>query len=227
MTLDALSRFPATADEERFTSDEVYRRLRLAIVTGEIRPNTPLIELDLAKALNVSRTPIRESLQRLAADGLIVARKRGWAVKEFSRQEIQESYEVRAALESYAAGLAAVRASDAELEAISNIQDARDRESGPTHEFRVRTNREFHDGIIKAAKNNRLAEAIFRSGRFYFNEYIAATSTNDDFASNQADHRRIMLALQARDPAGAEAAMRTHILNTYTAFRRRGNAWHL
>src|SRR6266513_835967 len=89
----------ADNDEARpaSTSDDVFERLRLAIVTGEIRPNTPLIEVDLAEALGVSRTPIRESLQRLAADELIVQRKRGWAVREYSPQEIQEAYEVRAA----------------------------------------------------------------------------------------------------------------------------------
>jgi DNA-binding GntR family transcriptional regulator len=176
------------------TSDEVYEKLRLAIVTGEIRPNAPLIEVDLANALNVSRTPIRESLQRLAADQLVVPRKRGWAVKEYSAQEIQESYEVRAALEGYAARLAATRASD----------------------------RQFHDGIIKAARNDRLAEAIYRSGRFYFNERIAAITSREDFAANQSDHARIVHALQSRDPAGAEEAMRSHILNTFTAFLRVG-----
>ena len=204
------------------TSDEVYEKLRLAIVTGEIRPNAPLIELDLANALKVSRTPIRESLQRLAADQLVVPRKRGWAVKEYSAQEIQESYEVRAALEGYAARLAATRASDDEIAAITGIQRLRDAETNPTREFRVRTNRQFHDGIIKAARNDRLAEAIYRSGRFYFNERIAATTSREDFAANQSDHARIVLALQSRDPAGAEEAMRSHILNTFTAFLRVG-----
>jgi len=204
------------------TSDEVYEKLRLAIVTGEIRPNAPLIEVDLANALNVSRTPIRESLQRLAADQLVVPRKRGWAVKEYSAQEIQESYEVRAALEGYAARLAATRASDDEIAAITEIQRLRDAETNPTREFRVRTNRQFHDGIIKAARNDRLAEAIYRSGRFYFNERIAAITSREDFAANQSDHARIVLALQSRDPAGAEEAMRSHILNTFTAFLRVG-----
>jgi len=204
------------------TSDEVYEKLRLAIVTGEIRPNAPLIEVDLANALNVSRTPIRESLQRLAADQLVVPRKRGWAVKEYSAQEIQESYEVRAALEGYAARLAATRASDDEIAAITEIQRLRDAETNPTREFRVRTNRQFHDGIIKAARNDRLAEAIYRSGRFYFNERIAAITSREDFAANQSDHARIVLALQSRDPARAEEAMRSHILNTFTAFLRVG-----
>src|ERR1700728_2381464 len=81
---------------------DVYERIRLAIVSGDIRPNEPLIENDLAEALGVSRTPIRESLQRLAADDLIVTRKRGWAVKEYTTNEIRENFEIRSGLEGMA-----------------------------------------------------------------------------------------------------------------------------
>ena len=79
-------------------SDDIYE-LRRAIVTGEIRPNQPLIEPDLAAQLGVSRTPVRESLQRLVIAGLVVPRKRGWAVREFTVEEMQENAEVRAGLE--------------------------------------------------------------------------------------------------------------------------------
>jgi DNA-binding GntR family transcriptional regulator len=214
----------ADKDEARpaSSSDDVFERLRLAIVTGEIRPNTPLIEVDLAEALGVSRTPIRESLQRLAADELIVQRKRGWAVREYSPQEIQEAYEVRAALEGYAARLAAERGSNAEIAAIAAVQDLREAEAHPTNEFRVKTNRQFHDGVINAARNIRLAAAIYRSGRFYFNERIAGAAGKSDFATNQSDHGRIVLALRAHDANEAEAAMRAHILNTFMAFQRLG-----
>ena len=88
---------------------EIYSRIRSAILRGELRPNEPLIEADLALSLGVSRTPIREGLQRLATDGLIVARRRGWAVRDHSEAEIRHIYEVRAALEGYAAWLAAER----------------------------------------------------------------------------------------------------------------------
>src|SRR5207344_499138 len=62
----------------------VYERLRSEIVRGELRPNERLIEAEIADRLKVSRTPVRESLQRLAADGLVVSRRRGWVVYEHS-----------------------------------------------------------------------------------------------------------------------------------------------
>ena len=107
------------------TSDEVYEKLRLAIVTGEDPAKYAAYRTRPGNSLNVSRTPIRESLQRLGADDLIVPRKRGWAVKEYSPEEIQESYEVRVAVEGFAARLAAQRASDEEIEAIAEIQRLR------------------------------------------------------------------------------------------------------
>ncbi|GLS29625.1 DNA-binding transcriptional regulator, GntR family [Mesorhizobium albiziae] len=199
---------------------EVYERLRRAIVEGELRPNEPLIEADLAKMLNVSRTPIRESLQRLAADQLVTPRKRGWAVREYSVEEIRERSEVRAALEGYAARLAATRATDDEIAAIASIQDERDGMTELTPAYRVESNRRFHDAIIAAARNTRLADDIFRVGQFYFNRHIAGLTTAEEQKLNQHDHREIIAALVARDARGAEDAMRTHILNAFTVFQR-------
>ena len=88
-------------------SREVYDQLRSEIARGELRPNERLIEADLALRLSVSRTPVRESIQRLAVDGLVVNRRRAWFVREHSPAEITALYEVREALEGYAARLAA------------------------------------------------------------------------------------------------------------------------
>src|ERR1700754_1350669 len=121
MTLDRAQRPPAGPVN---LTTEVYERLRQAIVAGSIRPNERLIEADLAARLEVSRTPVRESMLRLAGDGLIIAHRRGWIVREHSAEEIREVYEIRAALEGFAAGLAALRATDEELAGIKAIHQA-------------------------------------------------------------------------------------------------------
>lgn len=209
-----------TSERSSGAKADTYERLRIAIVSGEIRPNTPLIEADLAKTLGVSRTPIRESLQRLGADGLIVPRKRGWAVREYAPREIRENYEVRAALEGYAAHLAASRGTDTEISAIAAVQALRDAEVNPCQDFRVKTNRQFHDAIISAAKNARLATEIYRAGQFYFNDRIASLTTEAEYRSNQADHGRIVRALKSRDADEAEKAMRAHIMHAFKAYQR-------
>lgn len=201
-------------------SDDVYETLRHAIVTGEIRPNQPLIELNLAAQLGVSRTPVRESLQRLVIAGLVVPRKRGWAVREFTVQQMQENAEVRAGLEGYAAYLAAERGSEQAIDAIVTLHRSRLTLHAGDEQLRLQTNRDFHDAILEAAGNQRLKDAIYHSGQFYFNGMIARLTTGEELAQGNADHALIVEAIVARDSSAAERAMRAHIQRTFSVYRR-------
>jgi DNA-binding GntR family transcriptional regulator len=193
-------------------SDDVYEELRLAIVRGTIRPNQRLIEAELAEQLKVSRTPVREGLQRLAADGLILSRRRGWVVREHTAAEITEIYEIRAALEGYAARLAAARASDA---AVAHIADLHRREADglvrSPRDHLVEVNDAFHEAIIVAAANHRLAEQIRRNREFYFNYRIAALYSDAEATASVAGHEELVQALEARDGAASEDAARRHV----------------
>ena len=201
-------------------SDDIYEALRRAIVTGEIRPNQPLIELDLAAQLGVSRTPVRESLQRLVIAGLVVPRKRGWAVREFTVEEMQENAEVRAGLEGYAAYLAAARGSEPAIDKIVTLHRSRLTLRVGDEKLRLQTNRDFHDAILQAAGNQRLKDAIFNSGQFYFNGTIARLTMGEELAQGNADHALIVEAIVARDSPAAEHAMRAHIQRTFSVYRR-------
>ena len=195
-------------------SQEVFARLRQAIVTGELRPNEPLIEADIAERLAVSRTPVRESMQKLSAAGLIVPRKRGWAVREFSREDVAMNAEVRSALEGCAAGLAAERATAEDIARLAAIHAERLTLDPEDEAARVRTNRAFHDAVIAAARNPKLADAIDATGLFYFNGDVVRLSSVELMAQGNADHALILEALVARDRAAAEARMRAHIERT-------------
>ena len=201
-------------------SDDIYEALRRAIVTGEIRPNQPLIELDLAAQLGVSRTPVRESLQRLVIAGLVVPRKRGWAVREFTVEEMQENAEVRAGLEGYAAYLAAERGSEQAIDKIVTLHRSRLTLRAGDEKLRLQTNRDFHDAILDAARNQRLKDAIYNSGQFYFNGTIARLTMGEELAQGNADHALIVEAIVARDSPRAEQAMRAHIQRTFSVYRR-------
>lgn len=201
-------------------SDDVYDTLRRAIVTGEIRPNQPLIEVDLAAELGVSRTPVRESLQRLAIGGLVVPRKRGWAVREFTVEEMEENAEVRAGLEGYAAHLAAERGSEQAIETIATLHRRRLVLQAEDEQLRLQTNRDFHDAILQAARNQRLKDAIYNSGQFYFNGAIARLTTGEELAQGNADHALIVEAIVSRNGPAAERAMRAHIKRTFSVYRR-------
>lgn len=203
----------------RRRSGDVYETLRNAILAGEMRPNEPLIEADIAAALAVSRTPVREALQRLAVEQLILPRKRGWAVREITAFEAGEHSEVRAALEGHAARLATERATDAEIASAAEVHAHRLTIDPGNEKARVETNRALHGIIVDAARNETLKDAILRSGRFYFNGTVARLTSSQEFHLSNQDHAAIVAALQARDGDGAERAMRNHIMRTFHIFR--------
>jgi DNA-binding GntR family transcriptional regulator len=191
-------------------SADVYWQLRREIVRGELRPNQPLAEIDIAERLNVSRTPVRESMQRLAADGLVISRRRRWLVYEHSKQEIEEIYEVRLALEGYAARLASQRISDAQAEKLARL-----RESAAAAGFqlteRVEHNEIFHNQLITIAGNERLASMLAHNRNFAFNRQVASLYTPDDLAVSRTQHTRLVDAVLARDGDAAERTAREHI----------------
>ena len=200
-------------DEGSTRSDGVYERLKEAIVTGRARPNERLIEVELAERLAVSRTPIRESLQRLAAEGLVASHRHGWVVREHRSAEIREIYEARAALESYCARLAAERASESQLKTIASLH--RDNTAGLSTSARrerlVNVNYHFHDAIISAAQNERLSSMIHGNRTYYFNYRIAELYTDEEAETALAGHDAIVRALLDRNPDAAEREMRSHI----------------
>jgi DNA-binding GntR family transcriptional regulator len=193
-------------------SDDVYERLREAIVTGRARPNERLIEAELAVRLNVSRTPIRESLQRLAAEGLVVSRRHGWVVREHTSPEIREIYEARAALEGYCARLATGRATEAQLKEIASLHRGDPKRILKSSRQRlVEVNDRFHDAIIVAAQNKQMADMIRRNRAYYFNFRIAELYSDEEAETSIAGHQAIVRALLDRDPNRAEREMRAHI----------------
>ena len=192
-------------------SDEIYDSVRADIVHGVLRPNQRLVELELAERLGVSRTPVRETLQRLMLDGLVRRERGGWVVHEHSAQEIRSIYEVRAALEGYAAFLAAARASADELSALDALYPPGDAalELGP--DTQVELNERFHDGVIAAAANSRLAQLNRASRQYYFNHRIARRYDPQETRRAIDGHRRILTALARGDGPAAEAHAREHV----------------
>ena len=193
-------------------SGGVYERLRQAIVTGMVRPNERLVEADLALRLEVSRTPVRESLKKLAAEGLVLNRKCGWVVREHTSKEIREIYEARSALEGYCARLAAERGTESEMWAIASHHSGEDRNlMKSSRERLVEVNDAFHDAVVRAAQNPQLARLVAANRNYYFNFRIASLYTDEEADASLAGHQAIIENLLARDGDRAEREMRRHI----------------
>lgn len=206
---------PSAASGPRGRS--VYDHLRWDIVHGVLRPNEALIETELSERLGVSRTPVRESLQRLAEDGLIVMRRRRWYVYEHTAGEIREIYEVRAAQEGFAARLACQRASAEQLAAIKDAAPIADLEA---LDARVAANDAFHDLINQASGNQRLVALIAKTRLFHFNRRLAGAYTREELAHSSSQHAAIVTAVVARDKDSAERLVREHVLDAASIAER-------
>jgi DNA-binding GntR family transcriptional regulator len=188
-----------------------YDRVRADIIHGVLRPNQRLVEVELAERLGVSRTPVRETLQRLVQDGLVRRDRAGWVVHEHSADEIRSLYEVRAALEGYAAFLAAGRATVDELDALDALYPPGDAALDLEPDTQVELNERFHDGVIAAAGNPRLAQLTSAGRQYYFNHRIARRYDAEETRRSIDGHRRILTALTHGNGPAAEAHAREHV----------------
>jgi len=202
---------PIDPDEQDLSRAELaYKRLREGIRAGEFRPGQRLRETELAARLNVSRTPVREAIRRLASDGLIeVAPSRGVMIIDLSKQQVRELYALRETLEGAAARLAAQHASPAEIEAMGELLQAC-RAAGQAQEI-ARLNLLFHQTIQDAAHNRYLAQALLHLSDSLALLPGTTFEAPGRAASAHEEHEAIVEAIAARDPDRAEHLARHHI----------------
>jgi DNA-binding GntR family transcriptional regulator len=192
--------------------EDVHERLRAAIISGELRPNERLIEADLAERMHVSRTPVRESIQRLVGDGLVTRHRRGWVVHEHSPEEIREIYEVRAGLESWATRLGTERATDEEIARIKSVHaEAAKLSAAKLRPRLVELNEKFHQAVLETCGNERLRELIRGSREYYFNTSLARTYGDSEILASIKSQQAIVDAMVKRDGDAAERAAREHV----------------
>jgi DNA-binding GntR family transcriptional regulator len=209
-------------------ADDIALALEEAIVSGEIAPGTVLRQEQLSERYEVSRTPVREALRRLAALGLVsFVPNRGVRVRTLATNELREAFLVRAELESLATELATPRMTDDDLAALDAAEirfsdlttTLRRRAREGTHDAAlitewVRANHAFHD-VIYAAADAPLVEQLAKSARrSFFTHLVWATGLDIDhlYAENELQHRAIMAAIAARNPQGARVLAREHVL---------------
>jgi DNA-binding GntR family transcriptional regulator len=195
-------------------TDTAYEAVRQMILSGEAEAGSRLGEAELAETLGLSRTPVREALQRLGADGLVdVLPHRGARVARWTRDDLAEIFELRSLLEPYAAARAARLGRDeAVLTELRGHCAAMERAAADGDLARVaQLNSRFHAALIDASGNRRLpamltsvmhAPLILGTFRRYDAEAMARSMNH---------HRELVAALTARDPAWAESVMRAHV----------------
>lgn len=192
-------------------TDEAHRRIRSDIIAGRIRPNVHLVASDLASQLEISRTPVREALQLLASEGLVIGTRRGFVVREHSVDEIRHIYEVRAALEEMAARLAAERATKEDIAALEKLGAHTRATVDQARDVIVDLNDAFHEAIMVAAGNPRLQNINQRNSEHFFNYNIAKLYTHEEAAAAITGHAKIFSAIKKRDADAAARGARDHV----------------
>lgn len=196
---------------EGSTADAVYRVLRHGIVHGDLAPGERLRSDALANELRVSRTPVREALRKLEAEGLAAHAGSRLIVRAFSEQDLTELFYVREALEGMAARLAAENATPSEIGEISELLEDMEtvRRRGDVDAFRRLTG-EFHHLIGRASHNSRLAQSLKS-----LLDHARQGQTSTLYAEGRPaealkEHRSLLAAIAARDGDRAEALAREH-----------------
>ncbi len=209
----------------RSIQDIVFSTLRDEIVSQKLKPGDVLNTVELSKRLGVSRTPIREALNRLISIGLVEeSPHKSCYVKKLSIEQVFEIYYIRAALSGAAARLAATRISEADLTRLSALCDEMERLRGSEHSrSMLEKNREFHSIIIAAARSPNLESLLEQYYQLSQHYRALALEFPDSFRQVCEEHRTIATALRERNKEHAESAVREHYFNTA---RRIAHAFH-
>lgn len=194
-------------------TDRVYRQLRAAIITGKISGGTRLVESNLAADMQVSRTPVREALHKLALEGLLYSIPRaGYIVEEMSEYDIQDLFEVRIKIEQMAAGMAIEKITPAELAQLASNLEQTDAvlESGETHRMAA-LDTEFH-GVIYRAARSRTLYRICQTISDHTLKYRMALIHLPEIACKTRDgHARIVEAILSKKPDLVAEAIQSHL----------------
>ncbi|WP_147108770.1 GntR family transcriptional regulator [Tateyamaria sp. syn59] len=208
-------------DRDMSQGEAAYAQLLQAIRTGDFAPGDRLRETDVADRLNLSRTPVREALRRLEADGIVEHRPRlGAVIRQLSHAELVELYEMRIVLERTAAEMAAKHAAAAEVDALRDL-NAAIASSAPSEAAAL--NQDFHRGIYLATRNRFLVDAARALNNALM--LMGPTTLADQERINvvTAQHDDILTAIAAGNAATAGEAAEAH-LQTSLRYRLRALA---
>ena len=192
---------------------EVAELLRQRIFRRELEPGSWIDEVKIAQEFGISRTPLREALKVLAAEGLVTMKvRRGAYVTEVSERDLAEVYHLLALLESDAAAVVASTATDAQLAELQALHDELEGAARDRDRF-FALNERFHMKLLDLAGNrwrNQLVADLRKVMKLNRHNSLLKAGRIDE---SLAEHRRLVKALQARDAAAAHQRMQEHFRN--------------
>jgi DNA-binding GntR family transcriptional regulator len=215
---DPSRRSPSVGDAHLPLRHAVLEALRDRIIAGDWSPGERLYEDQIASELDVSRNPVREALQALAAEGFVeLEPRRGARVAIMPPERVHELFEVREALEGLVASLAAVRRSDADIAVLRAVTvEGELAARGDDLAQLPALNTRFHEALANAACNQMLRDTIERLRHLI--EWIYSQRMKGRAPQSWSEHAEIVDAIAAGDGEAAERAARNHIARARAAY---------
>jgi DNA-binding GntR family transcriptional regulator len=203
-----------------------YRFIIHQIVENQVRPGDTILETEMAKILNVSRTPVRSAIARLVNEGLLEKkRKKGCIIPTPEPDDAKQIFQAREILESKVAGLAALNRSEADLAQLWKIleKETNALKNKDKEEYYL-ANEELHFTLIQSAKNKyfeRYCKHLFRKTSVYIFYFDSFYTSHEKFnrlprQRTPGQHLEIVQAIEKQDAASAEKIMKDHVKYSYT-----------
>jgi DNA-binding GntR family transcriptional regulator len=197
-------------------SSRIYSAIKEQIIDGRYAPGARITEQHIAAEFNTSRTPVREAMRQLVADGFALFKPNsGTVVRQWTPDQMREIFELRVLIESEIAGHAAVRISDADIVALARLQEeieANGTDINTENAGRLgRLNREFHRVIAQASQNERLVSMLANAIEVPIVQQTFRRYTAAQLARSFSHHRELIDAFRAHDSAWARSVMACHI----------------
>lgn len=192
--------------------ERVYEQLKAMAVSYEFKPGERLNEGDIAKRLGVSRTPLREALNRLNTEGFLrFTPGKGFFCRELDAHEIFDLYELRKSIEVASVRLAIARARDEDIDALLAFLDATGPDPGERSTVeQVELDETFHERLMAMSNNAEMLRVLRNvNARIRFVRWIDMDRLNRP--TTQAEHRAVLVGLKARDEATCAALLEKHI----------------
>ncbi|MHB8172417.1 MAG: GntR family transcriptional regulator [Thermincolia bacterium] len=206
---------PVKLDNYKPLREIVFESLREAIINGNLKPGERMMEIQLAEEMGVSRTPVREAIRKLELEGFVVmVPRKGAYVASISIKDIADVFEIRAALESLAAGLAAERITEDELESMerSLVRVAEATEANDLESL-INMDTDFHEILYKASRNERLVQIISNLREQIQRFRTTSLAHPGRMKVALEEHKQIVEAISQRDVEAARNLAREHIEN--------------
>src|SRR5690625_2455846 len=196
------------------TSDYAYTNIKESIITGELKPDEPIVEKQLAQVLEISRTPLREALQRLEIEERVVRQMNGrLKVASISVQEVKEIFTVRGKLEGLVIANATENATAKDVDSLNTILEMikKSFEEGKIEEI-LYYGSKFHSSIYELSKNKTAVNILYQlNDHIYRYRRMIPNHDMDRFEKSIAEHEQIIKSMKENNIEGAQLAMEQHI----------------